>query len=542
MKNFTLTLFLISCFIISSLGLAKNNLPSEGKKAVFFIPIISFNDDAAPNIDNDAILAFFKKYSNLKDYQSDVSDLYKDRAYKSIWYEGNDVNEFGHLMYHKLNSTYEEGVQLKIPYKDKIDEVFNEESTKKKISDSDTELLLSSMYILYAKHVFQGMDAAGQDKIEWYLPKKKFSYETLLDSIVSNPNLLDQNNQILFSQYYKLQAVLKKYREIEKNNTWKTITIPNPYKDLRPDDTGVTIQDIRTRLFVIGDLAKDSKSNFYDQELMDGVMKYKLRHVLTPNYIITKEHINQMNEPVSDRIKTLMLNMERCRWIPPTLENQDEYVMVNIPSFRLYFVRNGNYDVVSKVFIGTPLTKTVIFSGQIDRIVFSPYWYVPSSIIKNELQLKIAEDKNYLADHNMEWNGGNVRQKPGPENALGLVKFMFPNPNDIYMHDSPSKSLFGFEKRIFSHGCINVEKAKELAIAMMKDYPDWTIDKINAAMSGVKETPFMLKKKIPIYIGYFTAWVSKEGDIGFFPDVYDRDVRLNNLLFPQDTAYKTTNN
>jgi len=541
MKNFTLTIFLISCCIVSSFGFSKDKTLSDNKKTAFFIPDPSFDNYAVPIIDDASLLAFFKKYSQLKEYQKDVSTLYKDRSYKSIWYEGNDINEFGHLMYQKLNSTYEQGVQVRIPYKDKIDEVFNEESDKK-ISESDTELLLSSMYILYAKHVFQGMDAAEQNKIEWYLPKKKLSYETLLDSIVTNPNLLDENNHVLFSQYYKLQSVLKKYREIEKNNTWNTITMPNPYKDLRPDDTGVTIQDVRTRLFVIGDLAQDSKSNFYDQELMDGVMKYKLRHVLTPNYIINKDHINQMNEPVSDRIKTLMLNMERCRWIPPTLENQEEYVMVNIPSFRLYFVRNGTYDVVSNVFIGTPLTKTVIFSGQIDRIVFSPYWYVPASIIKNELQLKIAEDKNYLADHNMEWNGGNVRQKPGPENALGLVKFMFPNPNDIYMHDSPSKTLFGFEKRIFSHGCINVEKAKELAVAMMKDYPDWTIDKIDAAMSGEKETPFKLTKKIPIYIGYFTAWVSKEGDIGFFPDVYERDVKLNSLLFPLDTGYKTANN
>jgi len=308
---------------------------------------------------------------------------------------------------------------------------------------------------------------------------------------------------------------------------------------LRPDATSQTIADVRHRLFIIGDLANDSKSNFYDQELMDGVMKYKLRHALSPNYILTKEHIDQMNEPISDRIKTIMLNMERCRWIPPSLEDQSEYVMVNIPSFMLYFVRDKNFDIVSKVFIGTPLTKTVIFSGQIDRIVFSPYWYVPTSIIQNELKLKMAEDKNYLADHGMEWNGGKVRQKPGPENALGLVKFMFPNPNDIYMHDSPSKSLFGFEKRIFSHGCINVEKAKELAVSMMKDYPEWTIDKINEAMSGEKETPFFLKKKIPIYIGYFTAWVTRDGNMNFYPDVYQRDTRLNGMLFPNDTAYKS---
>ncbi len=541
MKNFTLALFLISCIFISSFGFSKDNLPSKSEKVAFFISNFLPNKVTAPGIDNAKLQAFFKKYPDLKAYQADVTTLYKDRSYKAIWFDGNDINEFGQLMYHKLNSTYEQGIQIKIPYKDKIDEVFDEDSTDK-VSDSDTELLLSSMYILYAKHVFQGIDAATQNKIEWYLPKKQLSYQTLLDSITSNPNFLDKDNQLLFSQYYKLQEVLKKYRTIEKNKTWNTISMDTPFKDLRPDDTSKTISDIRTRLFVIGDLAKDSKSNFYDRELMDAVMKYKLRHALTPNYIITKDHINQMNEPVSDRIKTLMLNMERCRWIPPTLEDQSEYVMVNIPSFRMFYVRDGNYDIVSNVFIGTPLTKTVIFSGQIDRIVFSPYWTVPSSIVANELKFKIAEDKNYLADHNMESYKGQVRQKPGPDNALGLVKFMFPNPNDIYMHDTPSKSLFQFEKRIFSHGCINVEKAKELAYAMLRDYPDWPADKIKTAMNGEKETTCMLKKKVPIYIGYFTAWVSKEGEIGFYPDVYERDVKLNSLLFPQDTGYKTTNN
>lgn len=535
MKNFTFAvILLLGIFFNSSTVFSKNDLHiSEAHKIIAF-------STSSPEITTASIAAFFKKYSDLKSYQTDVAALYKDKAYKPIWYEGNDINEFGYLLYHKLNSTYEEGVQIDIPYKKKLDEVFNEESaSKSKISESDTELLLSSMYILYAKHVYQGIDADEQNKIQWYLPKKKLSYDTLLDSIVSNPDLLKENKHVLFSQYYKLQEVLKKYREIEKSNQWTPIYMDKPYQDLRPDATSQTIADVRHRLFIIGDLATDSKSNFYDQELMDGVMKYKLRHALSPNYILSKEHIDQMNEPISDRIKTIMLNMERCRWIPPSLEDQSEYVMVNIPSFMLYFVRDKNFDIVSKVFIGTPLTKTVIFSGQIDRIVFSPYWYVPTSIIQNELKLKMAEDKNYLADHGMEWNGGKVRQKPGPENALGLVKFMFPNPNDIYMHDSPSKSLFGFEKRIFSHGCINVEKAKELAVSMMKDYPEWTIDKINEAMSGEKETPFFLKKKIPIYIGYFTAWVTRDGNMNFYPDVYQRDTRLNGMLFPNDTAYKS---
>ena len=139
----------------------------------------------------------------------------------------------------------------------------------------------------------------------------------------------------------------------------------------------------------------------------------------------------------------------------------------------------------------------------------------------------------------MEWNGGRVRQKPGPKNSLGLVKFMFPNPNDIYLHDTPAKSLFEFEKRTFSHGCINVKEAKPLALAILKDNPDWPVEKIDKAMSGEKETPCVLKNKIPIYIGYFTAWVNDEtGEISFFADVYDRDKQLAKLLYSDDVVMK----
>ncbi|MCI9846369.1 murein L,D-transpeptidase [Flavobacterium pectinovorum] len=531
MKNFTFSTALVICLLIAPSVISKNIFSDKNTitlEYTYGIPVI-----------NDGILAaFFKKYSSLKKYQSEVTALYKDKAYQSIWYESNEINELGYLLYHKLNMIDDEGVEISLPYKTKIDEIFDE-SPEEKISETDTELLLSSMYIIYAKSVYEGLDAKTVNNLEWFLPKKKIAYATLLDSLIVNPKLLNNNNQVLFSQYYKLHEVLKKYRAIEKNNTWTPITIDSPFKELRPDDTSNTVAQIRQRLAVVGDLARDSKSNVYDEELMTGVLKYKKRYGLTLNYKITKDHIDQMNEPVSDRIKTLMLNMERCRWIPPSLEKGHEYVMVNIPSFMLYYIRDGNFEIESNVFIGTPLTKTVIFSGQIDKIVFSPYWYVPASIIQNELKLKMAEDKNYLADHNMEWNNGKVRQKPGPKNSLGLVKFMFPNPNDIYLHDSPAKSLFTFEKRIFSHGCINVMKAKELAISMLKEYNDWPIEKINNAMSGEKEITCRLTTKVPIYIGYFTAWVDREGQINFFPDVYDRDTHLNNVLFPEDKSFKT---
>jgi murein L,D-transpeptidase YcbB/YkuD len=172
-----------------------------------------------------------------------------------------------------------------------------------------------------------------------------------------------------------------------------------------------------------------------------------------------------------------------------------------------------------------------------DKIVFSPYWYIPQSIIDNELKQKMYSDKNYLKDNNIEWNGGHVRQRPGPKNSLGLVKFMFPNPYAIYMHDTPSKSLFFSEKRTFSHGCVNVKNAKELAQAILKNDPDWSIEKIDNAMNGEQETSYELKNKIPVYMGYFTAWVSYDtGEINFFEDVYGKDVNAEQLLNPNSVV------
>ena len=539
MRNSSFSVLLITIgFFLSSFCFAKSDkMIIDSKLALSDAILLPEKSALGFSVDSVSLIQFFKTYPKLKKYQKDVFDLYRKREYNTIWYDDKNISEFGHLLYQKVNVLKDQGIDKKMPYKDVIDEIFNESVTQKP-SQSDTELLLSSMYVFYASNVYSGEDAATLKKIGWYLPTKNILYSRLLDSLISNPNRLNKDEHLLFSQYYKLQDVLKKYRTMEKNNLWKKIVIDSiTYQDLKPMDSSAVIGQIRERLFVVGDLKQDSKRNVYDEEMMAGVLNYKKRYGLKLNYALTREHINQMNEPIANRIKTIMINMERCRWIPAKLANADELVMVNIPSYRLFYVKNGKYELVSDVFVGTRMTETVIFSGMIDRIVFSPYWYVPQSIIDNELKLKIAADKNYLAENNMEWNGGRVRQKPGPKNSLGLVKFLFPNPNDIYLHDTPAKSLFEFEKRTFSHGCINVKEAKQLAISILKDNPDWPVDKIENAMSGEKETTCMLKNKIPIYICYFTAWVNDEtGEISFFADVYDRDKRLEKLLYSDDVV------
>lgn len=472
----------------------------------------SDNDDVKNNVSNE----FFRKYTDLKKYKSDVMSLYKNRSLGTIWYDEDQINEFGTVLYEKAKKTND----LVIPYQKEIEQLINSSETN--LSRTDADMLLSSLYIVYAKKT----NSDSNKKLSYDAMLKDFlNYSTIEEATAST----SADVKVEYDQYYKLQDVLKKYKKLDRSNKWKPI-IPEetPYKDLRPDAVSSTIAQVRTRLYLLGDLKNDSKSNVYDRELMDAVMKYKVRNGFKPNYILSEEHIKEMNVPLADKMETLKLNMERCRAISAQIANSDEYVLVNVPSYELIYVKNGKIALTSNVFVGAPLTKTTIFNGEIDRIVFSPYWTVPQSIVNNELKSKIAADPNYLAEKNMEIVNGQVRQKPGPGNSLGLVKFMFPNPDDIYMHDTPSKTLFDFEKRTFSHGCINVKMAKELAVAMLKDYPEWTQAKIDKAMEGKTENSFKLAKKVPIYITYFTSLVNENGEIGFFQDVYEKDTDLTN--------------
>lgn len=534
MKNFVLSvaviLFGFSFAHVSSIR--NKNLMTDKAFLIQELKESTF-DKSRVSIDSTIVYRFFKKYNNLKKYKSDVIALYKKRNYNSIWYDHEGLIEFANLLYSKVNLLEEEGLKSRLAYKDKIDGIFSD-GYATDLSQTDKELLLSSMYVFYAKKVYDGIDSDKVKEMGWFLPRKSLSYENLLDSLLIDPELLRKNEQRLFGQYYKLRDVLKKYRQIEKNGDWNPITIDSLDKTYKPSDSSTTIGQIRQRLAITGDLKEDSKSNVYDAELMAGILNYKKRNGFNIDYLIASKHIQRMNIPIENYIKTIIVNMERCRWIDPELTKTNEYIIINIPSYRFFFKKNGQNELESKVFVGKNMTETVVLSSTISKIVFSPYWNIPKSIIENEIKEAMARDENYLAKHNIEWNKGNARQKPGPKNSLGLVKFVFPNSEDIYLHDTPSKDLFQYEYRAYSHGCINLEKAKELALLILKDDPDWPIERINEAMKGEKETVCILKKKIPIHIGYFTAWVSDSGEISFYNDIYLRDDRLAELLFADD--------
>ncbi|MBS4062313.1 MAG: L,D-transpeptidase family protein [Bacteroidetes bacterium] len=486
--------------------------------------------DSTIPFDSTLVLSFFASYPALEKYHTNLVEIYRNNQYRHIWLDEKGIVEYGYSLNSKAKDMEEDGISATFPYQLVIDGVFTD-GTKNKLNSTDTELLLSSLYLYYAEKMFGGIDKKSTTSIGWLLPRKKLSYTDMLDSFISDDESTNGDSLILFSQYFKLRDALKQYRKIEENGGWKPVEM-NPWeKSFKPNDTARTILQVREFLFITGDLFQNNLSESYDADLVAAVLRYQIRNGFKPDSLLLPVHIQHMNVPVGERIKSIVVNMERCRWLSHEIFLAEEYIFVNIPSYELKFIRDGKTEFQSNVVVGKIMTQTVIFAGKMSYLAFSPYWNLPKNIIEKEVKPGIEKDENYLKKHNMEWNNGQVRQLPGKYNSLGLVKFMFPNSNEIYLHDTPSKKLFKEESRAFSHGCVRVDRARELAIKILENDENWTPEKIDVVMHAGEESIYNLKQKIPVYIGYFTTWVDDLGSIGFYEDVYERDNRLALLLF-----------
>jgi murein L,D-transpeptidase YcbB/YkuD len=291
------------------------------------------------------------------------------------------------------------------------------------------------------------------------------------------------------------------------------------------------------------------------QALDSGDVAEALRSVLPrhPQYFALKRELARYREiaardaSAADRVAEIELNLERWRWLPEELG--DRYILVNVPTFQLQAIEQGKITLAMRVVAGkADETPTPIFSDEMTEVVFSPYWFVPTSILRKETIPAVLRDPSYLDRNELEvvqggkvlpassvdWSdpdlGVQVRQRPGAKNSLGLAKFVFPNKFDVYLHDTPAHSLFSQVERDFSHGCVRVEKPVELARWVLRDQPEWTPQKIEAAMHGGREQHAPLKGRIPVYIVYATAWVDEGGKLIFADDIYGHDTRQRALL------------
>lgn len=531
MKKIYFSTFIFFCFGLCYARQAHQQTESE---PIIPVRAVLSTFEYQMHFDSIVVSEFFSRFPKLKDYRSEVISVYRKRRYAPIWFESGKLIDLGQGLHESLGELSDEGLDIEVPYKDNLDRYL---SSVKDASqpEVDIELLVTALYFFYTQHVFQGVDDKSTDELGWHIPRKRVSFVTYLDTLLQKPGLLQYDESKMFKQYYYLKSALKRYRAMLAENTWKPIL----FKSTKPFSVGgssTVIMEIRERLRLFGYTSSDSKSMKYDRDLAQAVSRYKKNVGLNINDSITEGLITSLNVPLESRIRTIIFNMERCRWIPASFNQVKEYIFINIPAFQMNYFKDDKVILNSKVVVGKTMNQTVIFSGMLQYIVFSPYWNVPKSIIEKEIKPAMRKNKNYLAEHNMEWNGGRIRQKPGPKNSLGLVKFLFPNSNSIYLHDTPSKSLFKEEKRTFSHGCIRLEKPVELAYLLVKDDKNWPLEKLNKAFRSKKEIWYTLPRKIPVYIGYFTAWSDSGGGVQFYDDVYARDECLTSFLFQIEYA------
>ncbi|MCF2494081.1 L,D-transpeptidase family protein [Dyadobacter chenhuakuii] len=390
-----------------------------------------------------------------------------------------------------------------------------------------TELALTEHFFRYTQKAYSGDRNINIQDLDWFIPRKKVNPAEFLDSLLKNKGANLASYEPVNRQYNLLTEQLKIYHPLA-NQDWKEI---NSTKTLKLGDSSAEIPEIKRRLALLQDLKQADSTNLFDSTLFHGVRSFQTRMGLKASGQISAAFFKELNVPVAERIRQMLINMERIRWVPAAPET--DYILVNIPEYRLHMYEKGQLAFSMNAVVGSQVHSTVIFSGKLNQIVFSPYWNVPPSILKREILPGIKRNKNYLARHNMEWNGGSVRQKPGKSNSLGLVKFLFPNSYNIYLHDTPSKNLFAESQRAFSHGCIRLSEPKKLAEFLLRSDSTWTTDKITIAMNSGKEKYVRLRgsNEIPVFIGYFTAWVDHNGKVNFRKDIYGHDQKMAERLF-----------
>jgi len=332
-------------------------------------------------------------------------------------------------------------------------------------------------------------------------------------------------------QYERLQNALQHLYEIQKKGGWPKITASQKF--YLKGQKAPAIKHIKERLRLSGDFASEDTTSVFTDELVAAVQKVQKRFGYKQNGVVDALLIKQLNVPVENRIQQLLVNMQRFQKTSPT--TNVVRLIVNIPEYKLHVYEGPQHIFDMDVVVGAEDHQTVTFNDEMTNIVFSPYWNVPPSIVANEMLPAMRRNKNYLRNNGYEITGYEnglpvIRQKPGPQNSLGQIKFVFPNEHGIYLHDTPAKGLFEYPKRTFSHGCIRLAEPAKLAQYLLRNVPGWTTEKIKNAMDSGKEQWVKLPAPVEVSLAYYTAWVDDEGLLQLRQDIYGLDKRtMNNV-------------
>jgi murein L,D-transpeptidase YcbB/YkuD len=486
-------------------------------------------------LDSTTVEGFIKEQKVNDTISTGLRNFYNARNFQYAWFAGDGLTEQA-LAFRNLYDYTKDSTTTRKTLDRRLETLMANDSLEVSSTDADirkTELLLTWRYINY---VWDKYNSNGSRKtaLESFVPSQK---HTILEMAEAELNNNDAPNE----SYKALKGQLKQYVAIEQKGGWPTI--PATKKSFKKGATDPAIVLIKKRLQVTGQLAGHDSSAAVTDELINAVKGVQVSYGIKQDGIVTPSLVKELNVPAIQRIGQLLLNLERMRWMPA--EPSGELIWVNIPAFKLY-VQDGSKELFNMdVVVGKEGHSTVMFSGNLNQVVFSPYWNLPENIVKKEVLPDMEKNKNYLAENNMEITGEEdgipvIRQLPGDKNQLGKIKFLFPNSFNIYFHDTPFKELFKKDKRAFSHGCIRLSEPVKLAEFLLADKPEWTPGKIDSAMNAEQEKYVSVKNPVPVLIYYYTAWVDNNKVLQFRDDIYGHDKRLAQKLFTPASSSSTS--
>ena len=555
----------------------KNNISLNRLLTIILLivfPILLHHEGFAGATDSHIIRDHLKKRIEFKKNQKKFScrgelicgaslipKFYQQRGFSPAWTGKEGILPQARSLVAEINRADQEGLRPDDYHRANIVSLVKEIDRKQAVGETvdaqiwvDLDLLLTDAFMLYSSHLFAGRVNPETIHSDWVVVNPTADLTDILGSALNSNQIARalRDLQPLHSGYFGLKQSLAQYRNIAKKDDRPSVS---PGINLRKGDTGISVQRLHERLVILGDLEDTEKDpvDFFDEATELAVMGFQKRHGLKSDGMVGPRTLEMLNIPIQQRARQIELNMERWRWIPRDLG--DRYILVNIAGFKLSVIENLHRMLEMRVVVGRPYRRTPVFSAKMTYMVINPYWNIPASLVFKDLLPKIQKNDNYLAQKGIkvfkDWSKGapeidpetvdwkkierqnfpyKLRQDPGPRNALGRIKFIFPNKFAVYLHDTPQRSHFNETHRDFSSGCIRTEKPVDLARYLVRDDHQWSEEQLSATIEAGETTVIELQRPIFVHLQYWTAWVDENGRLNFRNDIYDRDRLLDQAL------------
>ena len=476
-----------------------------------------------------------------------VPKLYERRDYSPVWSNTESLQQ----LFNQIRLAYDEGLNPNDYNLDKLKELQLqlEHSPQDPAMAATYDVLLSDALFRLTYHLMFGKVDPETFSSHWNLARdinKRDPVEVMQNAIndATIKQILDTVRTFNLPQYANMKAALNQYRELAELGGWNTIVEGETLKYGMQD---ARVTELRKRLVVTGDLPlENSTGDTFDNDVEVAVKHFQVRHGLNDDGAVGPATLRALNVPIEQRIDQIRVNLERMRWVMHGLP--DTFVVADIAGYELYYIRDAQLVWRTRTQVGKPYRETPVFRGLIEYMEFNPTWTVPPTILKKDILPKLKKNPAYLETKKLQVLTGSgkvvdpdtidwkkytarnfpyiLRQTPGPHNALGQVKFIFPNKHFVFIHDSPSRNLYNRTTRTFSSGCIRVENPLKLAEYLLEEKPDWDRARIDKVIDAGKTKRVHLDEKIPVLLFYWTVTIEQDGSVRFKEDPYGRDDRV----------------